>query len=326
LGTKQETRGGHAEVPKVRAVPVGGLMQEADSSEGEDNTPVSPSKAEGGIGGNVSDESDEDDEDARDELQKLHFTNTREFVVAPAPRDHGPVQCYIKRDRSDNKSYPKYSLHLNKSDTFLLGSRKRTGKSSSNYLVSLDLNDLERDSKENFIGKVRSNFLGTEFYVFDNGENPSKTKEATAWRQEYALCKYEYNILGTKGPRQMSVAIPKITSKGVAHCFRPDGASSVNSLAYSLKKNDTRHIMELRNKKPRWNEHLGAYCLNFNGRVTFASVKNFQLIDPAQEEYVVLQFGKVGKDLFTMDYQYPMSAFQAFAICLSSFDNKLACE
>jgi hypothetical protein len=27
-----------------------------------------------------------------------------------------------------------------------------------------------------------------------------------------------------------------------------------------------------------------------------------------------------------MDYRYPLSAFQAFAICLSSFDTKLACE
>jgi hypothetical protein len=27
-----------------------------------------------------------------------------------------------------------------------------------------------------------------------------------------------------------------------------------------------------------------------------------------------------------MDYGYPLSAFQAFAICLSSFDTKLACE
>ncbi|KAJ9560340.1 hypothetical protein OSB04_005500 [Centaurea solstitialis] len=41
---------------------------------------------------------------------------------------------------------------------------------------------------------------------------------------------------------------------------------------------------------------------------------------------VILQFGKVGKDIFTMDYRYPLSAFQAFAICLSSFDTKLACE
>ena len=91
----------------------------------------------------------------------------------------------------------------------------------------------------------------------------------------------------------------------------------------------------LRNKEPRWHEQLQCWCLNFRGRVTVASVKNFQLVasvDPslnipaAEQEKVILQFGKIGKDIFTMDYRYPLSAFQAFAICLTSFDTKPACE
>ncbi len=50
----------------------------------------------------------------------------------------------------------------------------------------------------------------------------------------------------------------------------------------------------MRNKPPKWNEQLSAYCLNFKGRVTQASVKNFQLISEADPEAVLLQFGKVG--------------------------------
>ena len=70
--------------------------------------------------------------------------------------------------------------------------------------------------------------------------------------------------------------------------------------------------------------------------MTVASVKNFQLVATADlghpdnsvgdEETVLLQFGKVDSDIFTMDYRQPLSAFQAFAICLSSFGTKLACE
>ena len=91
----------------------------------------------------------------------------------------------------------------------------------------------------------------------------------------------------------------------------------------------------LKNKAPRWHEQLQCWCLNFRGRVTVASVKNFQLVaavdpshqvSPAEQEKVILQFGKIGKDIFTMDYRYPLSAFQAFAICLSSFDTKPVCE
>ena len=91
----------------------------------------------------------------------------------------------------------------------------------------------------------------------------------------------------------------------------------------------------LRNTAPRQLEHLQCWCLNFHGRVTVASVKNFQLVaaadpnDPASskdEETVLLQFGKVDDNIFTMDYRQPLSAFQAFAISLSSFGTKLACE
>ena len=70
----------------------------------------------------------------------------------------------------------------------------------------------------------------------------------------------------------------------------------------------------------------GSYRLNFGGRVTRPSVKNFQLVTPQDHDSVVLQFGKVGKDDFTMDFQWPLSPFQAFALTLSSFDSKLACE
>ncbi|URD81586.1 Signal peptidase, peptidase S26 [Musa troglodytarum] len=87
----------------------------------------------------------------------------------------------------------------------------------------------------------------------------------------------------------------------------------------------------LRNKAPRWVEQLHCWCLDFGGRVTMASVKNFQLIaatqptashpSPLGHDKIILQFGKVAEDMFTMDYRYPLSAFQAFAICLCSFSN-----
>ena len=60
--------------------------------------------------------------------------------------------------------------------------------------------------------------------------------------------------------------------------------------------------------------------------MTQASVKNFQIVHDTDPEYVIMQFGRVAEDVFTMDYRYPMCALQAFGIALSSFDSKLACE
>lgn len=50
------------------------------------------------------------------------------------------------------------------------------------------------------------------------------------------------------------------------------------------------------------------------------------LTSSSSADYLVLQFGRVAPDLFTMDFCFPLCPLQAFAICLSSFDGKLACE
>lgn len=86
------------------------------------------------------------------------------------------------------------------------------------------------------------------------------------------------------------------------------------------------NIVELHNKTPVWNDETQSYVLNFHGRVTQASVKNFQLVHDSDPEYIVMQFGRTSEDVFTMDYRYPLCAMQAFAIALSSFDGKIACE
>ncbi|KAK4482214.1 hypothetical protein RD792_009356 [Penstemon davidsonii] len=134
------------------------------------------------------------------------------------------------------------------------------------------------------------------------------------------------------GPRRMhcimnAISISAIGPEGVAPILSVPLSRSKSSGTDSLRTAEKDEMLVLKNKTPTWHEQLQCWCLNFNGRVTVASVKNFQLVENGQEEEnVILQFGKVGKDVFTMDYKYPISAFQAFAICLSSFDTKIACE
>ncbi|CAA0843396.1 Tubby-like F-box protein 6 [Striga hermonthica] len=176
-----------------------------------------------------------------------------------------------------------------------------------------------------------------------------------------ATITYDLNVLRTRGPRRMrctmhSIPFSAIQEGGVV----PTPTSFNNGLDGSFcsvatpneRKQNSRSSsvfrantdestgnasepLILRNKTPRWHEQLQCWCLNFRGRVTVASVKNFQLvaavdlsqnIPASEQDKVILQFGKIGKDIFTMDYRYPLSAFQAFAVCLSTFDTKPVCE
>ena len=52
---------------------------------------------------------------------------------------------------------------------FLLAGRKRKKSATSNYLITTDPTDLSR-AGESFVGKLRSNMMGTQFTVFDGGE------------------------------------------------------------------------------------------------------------------------------------------------------------
>ena len=45
-----------------------------------------------------------------------------------------------------------------------MASKKRPNNKTSNYLISMGEGDLSRDGS-NYLGKLRSNFVGTEFQV-----------------------------------------------------------------------------------------------------------------------------------------------------------------
>ncbi|NXW20478.1 TUB protein, partial [Circaetus pectoralis] len=260
----------------------------------------------------------------------IDVDDLEEFAVRPAPQGV-TVKCRITRDKKgmDRGMYPTYYLHLEREHgkkVFLLAGRKRKKSKTSNYLISIDPTDLSRGG-ESFIGKLRSNLMGTKFTVYDNGVNPMKTTsslEASILRQELAAICYETNVLGFKGPRKMSVIIPGMNMDHERVSIRP--RNEHETLLARWQNKNTESVIELHNKTPVWNDDTQSYVLNFHGRVTQASVKNFQIIHDNDPDYIVMQFGRVAEDVFTMDYNYPMCALQAFAIALSSFDSKLACE
>jgi tubby-related protein 1 len=85
----------------------------------------------------------------------------------------------------------------------------------------------------------------------------------------------------------MQVALPAVDESDRVINW-PSGGSE-NEIMTRMKDRNFRDLVYLINKPPRWNEQVGAYVLNFNGRVTMASVKNFQLVDPDEQNAVVLQ-------------------------------------
>ncbi|KAL1395995.1 hypothetical protein pipiens_010832 [Culex pipiens pipiens] len=120
-------------------------------------------------------------------------------------------KCRITRDRKgmDRGLFPIYYLHLERDygkRLFCLAGRKRKKSKTSNYIISCDPTDLSRQA-DGFVGKLRSNVFGTTFFVYDNG----KKDDPVSPRLDLAVVIYDTNILGFKGPRNMTVLLPGMT-------------------------------------------------------------------------------------------------------------------
>lgn len=142
---------------------------------------------------------------------------------------------------------------------------------------------------EEKVGSLRSNLFGTRYSLRQGGRTVMEIKYATS-------------IFKRRGPRSFSVLF-------------------MGTSGSSLKE-----PVVMRNKEPYYNAETNSYSLNFNGRVTTPSVKNFQLIHPLEPTYVTLTFGKVSRFRYILDYTYPWSGMQAFAIALAALDYKVGCD
>ncbi|KAH9752081.1 Tubby-like F-box protein 8 [Citrus sinensis] len=285
----------------------------------------------------------------------------------PGARD-GTIQCFIKRDKSNLTYHLFLCLSPVENGKFLLSAKRTRRTTCTEYVISMDADNISRSSST-YIGK--SNFLGTKFIIYDTQPphtsaniTPSgctsrrfyskkvSPKVPSPRRMHCIMHSIPASSIDVGGsvpgqpellPRSLEDSFRSISfSKSLDHSvdFSSARFSEIGALREDDEDGKVRPLI-LKNKPPRWHEQLQCWCLNFRGRVTVASVKNFQLIAatqpaagaptpsqpaPPEHDKIILQFGKVGKDMFTMDYRYPLSAFQAFAICLSSFDTKLACE
>lgn len=147
----------------------------------------------------------------------------------PGPRD-GTMQCFIKRDKS-NLTYHLFlclsPALLVENGKFLLSAKRTRRTTSTEYVISMDADNISRSSST-YIGKLRSNFLGTKFIIYDTQPPYNNTQSSPPGRTSkrfnskkvspkvpsgsynIAQVAYELNVLGTRGPRRMQCVMHSI--------------------------------------------------------------------------------------------------------------------
>jgi hypothetical protein len=150
--------------------------------------------------------------------------NIREFLTRPLHPDLH-LECRLVRNRSGFKRFfPVYSLTLEHTGSFLLAAKKRPNNKTSNYLISMSESDLKKNSAF-YIGKLRSNFLGTEYCIYDNGLNPKKKKTRPEQHREQLgavlYVRYKQHTKTTIAPKEVTVLLPKVERTREREIWKP---------------------------------------------------------------------------------------------------------
>ena len=163
-----------------------------------------------------------------------------------------------------------------------------------------------------YLGKLRANAKHTENVLF--GAQSDKTELATIVFMRPPLAS---QLKEGVHPRRMAVVLPPPPAADGTPANRA-GDALVDMLA-KPDRMKAEGYSSLESKEPVLQN--GNYRLDFKGRVTVPSVKNFQLvIEGRQQDDVICQFGKVGDDEFHLDFKAPLNPLQAFALAVAHFN------
>lgn len=265
---------------------------------------------------------------------RVEINAMRSFLTRPPKLAAPIVKCFIQRDRHGlNRLHPVYRLYLEDSEQFLLCAQKRNSSKTSNYLLTMDASPSVRRSGL-VVAKLRANWSGSDYIIFDNGLSPAKTAIEANVRNVLGLVEFAYDEMG---PGRLNVRIPFVQDSSSLVQWKDPGLDKDTGARRAFDRSVEPSTILLRNKRPQYDAKAGGHVLDFQGRVTMPSIKNFQMQSDAHGTDMVLQFGRVScppsgprhqckchKDTFTMDFRHPLSPIQAFAICLATVDTKVA--
>jgi len=241
----------------------------------------------------------------------------------PPPPELGTVHSYIAIDCSKSMLYPTYKFYTQADDStmdrFVLAARQEPMSlkfKHKRYIFSTDPDNCSV-SAAGYWGKLSSNFMGTNFTIFDRGERRGARVDEENERRVLGAVVYEpTTTTGSGGYRKMTALLPTLYKEG------DDGMPRLERWE---EMRDMRYMHLLTSKTPAYKRFDGQwhYCYKFGGRVKCPSKKNFQMVLDGDQNSVVLLFGKVSNNLWVCDFTHPLSAHQAFAIALSSMSSKM---
>eukprot|EP00250_Pteridium_aquilinum_P009988 c19071_g1_i1 orf=163-1491(-) len=249
----------------------------------------------------------------------------RTLLCRPLPLDVGRCVCYIKRERHNGiHGYVLYTDegHGRQDRKLAVAVHKRRAGKSEFVVHSARIDSIAKSEAE--LGKVRANLLGSRYSIWDGLDTTTSRNSSSPALLGVVI--FEPTVSSLTGTyRVMRASIPKYQSMQIT----PFTHREKNGLAPDWEEHAT-NVHTLCSCKPLYNKVTRCYELDFRDRAKRAckiktSAKNMLLTMNENGKQAILMFGKLGKSKYLMEYRFPLTAYQAFSICLSSLDSKLCC-
>lgn len=212
-----------------------------------------------------------------------------------------------------------------------------------------------------YLGVMVYTFSGRHFTVYDyRVSNPKHKKHKSHQIYDTMHLRYDTNVLA-RVPNAMKVILARHDEQDALKANWKSLSERLDELNVAkvrkeeelklkeLKKKDKEaaelevqhygplgvreesEVLCFQTKQPVWNEELQAWTLNFDGRVKMASKKNFllevedkfHLVNEFGEDTEQLRFGKVRKNVYSLDYKYPFCPINALGVAISTFAKKM---
>lgn len=135
-------------------------------------------------------------------------------------------------------------------------------------------------------------------------------------KQQLAYIEHSKIPIGDGMFNCMTVRIPGVYSDGSCLVWCP--MLGRGDLAAVPEQDASHETQLLVTNKPAWNDEVESLVLDFRGREVMASAKNFQTSLLQKPNHIICQFGKLGSTTFALDFRFPLSAAQAFAMAMTT--------
>ncbi|KAF8067363.1 LIMR family protein [Scenedesmus sp. PABB004] len=235
----------------------------------------------------------------------------------------GAVQCYVRRVAGPlGVGGSAYELRLEATDELLAVARRRVKSARSSYLISAG--PLASAVTRGDAQLLKANLLGSDYLLHGRGGDAGVHGGFGA--QLLAVNYQSAGAAAQAAPRCMTAALPVPESRAWSGGAAPTGgplddlsACLEAARARELPPAYERDLVMLHTMPTHFDALKQVHYLDFKGRVTRTSLKNFQLVGwdhnaNALGSDLVLLFGKRGHGEYAADFSYPVSALQAFAL------------